>query len=44
MPCDDPNPGFTATSALRSNRIRACAPQKKSPSGTSTDGVASPSQ
>jgi hypothetical protein len=43
MPCDDPKPGFTAVSAVRSSRMRACATPKKSPSGTSTDGVASPS-
>jgi hypothetical protein len=38
MPCDDPKPGFTAVSAVRSSRMRACATPKKSPSGTSTDG------
>ena len=43
-PCDEPKPGFTDTSALLKQRTRAYDRQKKSPSGTSTDGVTSPSQ
>ena len=37
-------PGFTAVKALAYSRMRPWRTPKKSPSGTSTDGVASPSQ
>jgi hypothetical protein len=43
-PCDAPKPGLTDTRALCSKRTRAWASAKKSPNGTSTEGVVSPSQ